>query len=86
MANYSVITGKCIKDLACVEACQSDAIHPTADEPGFAEATQLYVNPKKCNECGACIVVCECEAIFMLDELPDEVKHFAAANAAYYKK
>ena len=86
MANYSVITGKCIKDLACVDACQSDAIHPTADEPGFAMVTQLYIDPKKCINCGSCIAVCECEAIFEVDELPGEMQQFVTVNATYYKK
>ena len=41
-----VITSTCIKDSLCVDACPTDCIHPKQDEPGFAEATQMYVDPR----------------------------------------
>ena len=35
-------------------------------------------------DCGACIPVCPTNSIFILEELPDEYKHFADINAAHY--
>ena len=44
-----VINEPCIgtKDTSCVEVCPVDCIHPTPDEPGFAEADQLYIDPEE---------------------------------------
>jgi NAD-dependent dihydropyrimidine dehydrogenase PreA subunit len=49
------ITDSCIKDLLCVDACPTDCIHPKKDEPAFEAATQLYVDPSGCIDCGACV-------------------------------
>lgn len=84
MANFSVITDKCIKDMLCVDACATDAIHPTVGDPRLADATQLYIDPENCINCGSCISACESGAIFDADELPEGQQHFAAINAAYY--
>jgi ferredoxin len=37
-----VINEPCIgtKDTSCVDVCPVDCIHPTPDEPGFAEANE----------------------------------------------
>jgi ferredoxin len=86
MVSYSVITDKCVKDWKCVAVCQKKAIHPKKDEPGAENVKQLYINPKKCQSCGSCIAACENEAIFTIEDLPEELHHFAEANAAYYKK
>jgi ferredoxin len=80
-----VITGDCTKDEKCVDVCPVDCIHPRKDEPKFAEATQLYVSPVDCIDCGACVPVCEASAIYALDELPDNVKQYAETNAKYYQ-
>ena len=53
-----VITDTCIKDSLCVEVCPTDCIHPKTDEPGFEAATQMYVDPEGCIDCGACVVTC----------------------------
>lgn len=45
-----VITGTCTKDEHCIETCPVNCIHPTKDEPDFATAAQLYVNPTECIE------------------------------------
>ena len=49
-----VITDSCIKDLLCVDVCPTDCIHPKTDEPQFEAATQLFVDPEGCIDCGAC--------------------------------
>jgi ferredoxin len=79
-----VITEQCTKDNKCVEVCPVDCIHPRKDEAGYEEATQLYVSPTDCIDCGACVPVCEASAIFTLDELPEQFKAAAEKNAQHY--
>ena len=79
-----VITDKCIKDLLCVDAYPTDCIHPKKDEPAFEVATQLYVDPNGCIDCGACVPVCTSDSIHPIDELQEELKAFAEKNAAFY--
>jgi ferredoxin/flavodoxin---NADP+ reductase len=86
MANVSVITDACTKDMKCIAVCQRKAIHPREDEPGHADVKQLFVNPKKCIDCGSCRAICEAHAIFAKIDLPPDKAHFAELNAAYYKK
>jgi len=82
-----IIAEPCIdtKDTACVDACPVDCIHPRSDEEGFAEASQLYIDPEECIDCGACVPECPVEAIFPDDELPEEWQEYEAINAEYYK-
>ena len=76
-----VIAEPCIgtKDIACVDACPVDCIHPkkqTAYEdarPTFDEVQQLYIDPIECIDCGVCVPVCPVSAIFALDDLPEKV-------------
>ena len=44
MRRFSVITDRCNQDLRCVSVCLRKAIHPTANEPGFRDARQLFIN------------------------------------------
>jgi NAD-dependent dihydropyrimidine dehydrogenase PreA subunit len=81
-----VITESCTKDELCVEACPVDCIHPKKDEAGFEESPHLFVEPDDCIDCGACVPVCPSNAVYPLDELPAELAHFAAENAAHYGK
>ncbi len=79
-----VITDSCIKDLLCVDAGPTDCIHPKQDEPKFADATQMYISPEECIDCGACATACTSNAIFTADDLPEDKKDFAEKNAAFY--
>ena len=79
-----VITTTCTKDEHCIDTCPVNCIHPTKDEPDFATAAQLYVNPTECIDCGACIPVCPTTSIFNLEELPAEFQEFVQKNAAYF--
>ncbi len=83
-----IIAEPCIgtKDTACVEVCPVDCIHPTKDEEGFEAATQLYIDPETCIDCGACEPVCPVTAIFPQEELPEKWSSFIATNAQYYGK
>jgi ferredoxin len=60
-----VINEPCIgvKDVSCTEVCPVDCIHPTPDEPGFAEAEQLHIDPEECIDCDACVEACPVDAI-----------------------
>ena len=86
MPSYSVITDRCKKDDKCITVCQRKAIGPKKDDPAYATFPQMYINPKKCLSCGDCIAACESKAIFAIEELPEELKQFAAINAEYFKK
>jgi TPP-dependent indolepyruvate ferredoxin oxidoreductase alpha subunit len=77
-----IITSACIKDELCVEP--TDCIHPKKDEPAFEEVQQLFVDPEECIDCGACVPVCTSDAIHDAQEVPEDLRPFVAANAAYY--
>ena len=81
-----IIAEPCIgtKDTACVDACPVDCIHPKKDEPGFEEATQLYIDPVECIDCGAYVPVCPVTAIFVLDELPEKWAQYTKINADHF--
>jgi len=81
-----VVVDTCTKDNLCVDACPVDCIHPKQDEPDFEAATQVWIDPEACIDCGACIPVCPTNSIFILEELPADKAEFAAKNAAYYGK
>ena len=57
-----------------------DCIYPTPDEPEFAEAEQLCIDPQECSDCGACV-----EAITSEDQVPPEWKPYIAKTAAYFR-
>lgn len=79
-----VITGACCSDASCVTACPLNCIHPRADEPGFATAEMLHIDPTTCIGCGACADACPVGAIVPLSNLAIGQQHFAAANADYF--
>lgn len=81
-----VITESCIgtKDTSCVEVCPVDCIHPTPDEPGHAEAEQLYIDPDECIDCDACVEACPVDAVYPQDLLPERLRGFATINAEHF--
>jgi ferredoxin len=83
-----VITEPCIgvKDAACVVVCPVDCIHPTKDEPEFAAAEQLYIDPETCIGCGLCVEECPVRAIFADEDVPAQWREFIEKNAEYYAK
>ena len=83
-----VIAEPCIgtKDTACVDACPVDCIHPRADEGEFDPATQLYIDPVECIDCGACVPECPVEAIFPEDEVPEKWLEYTKINADYFEQ
>jgi len=81
-----VIVDTCTKDNLCVDACPVDCIHPKEDEADYEAATQLWIDPEACIDCGACVPVCPTNSVFILEELPADKADFAGKNAAYYGK
>ncbi|MFM9379460.1 4Fe-4S binding protein, partial [Gordonia sp. VNK21] len=79
-----VITQSCCSDASCVYACPVNCIHPSPDEPGFATAEMLYIDPVSCVDCGACVSACPVGAIAPQAKLRPEQLPFVSLNAAFY--
>ena len=81
-----VIAEPCIgtKDVACVDACPVDCIHPKKDEPGYGDSAQLFIDPVECIDCGACVPVCPVSAIYAADDLPEKWADYQAKNAEHF--
>lgn len=59
-----VITNACVgvKSADCLDVCPVDCIHPRKNDPDFASALRLYIDPSACINCGSCMAVCPVEA------------------------
>jgi len=79
-----VITQSCCSDGSCVYACPVNCIHPSPDEPGFATAEMLYIDPVACVDCGACVAACPVGAIASEARLTEQQLPFVELNAAFY--
>jgi ferredoxin--NADP+ reductase len=79
-----VITQSCCGDGSCVYACPVNCIHPSPDEPEFAGAEMLYIDPQACVDCGACVSACPVGAIRHDSRLTPEQLPFIAVNASRY--
>ena len=80
-----VITQTCCNDAACVPVCPVDCIHPRPDEPEYAKAEMLYIDPDVCIDCNACLEACPVEAIYRPELLPPRYERYREINAAYYR-
>ncbi len=81
-----VITQSCCNDGSCVFACPVNCIHPSPDEPGFATAEMLYIDPDACVDCGACVSACPVGAIAPDTQLDAKQLPFVEINASFYPK
>ncbi|MHA0289021.1 4Fe-4S binding protein [Mycobacterium sp. C3-094] len=81
-----VITQSCCSDGSCVFACPVNCIHPSPDEPGFATAEMLHIDPVACVDCGACVSACPVGAIAPDSKLTAEQLPFVEINAGFYPK
>lgn len=79
-----VITQRCCNDASCVVECPVDCIRPRPEDPGFATAEMLHIDPQTCIDCGACVEACPVDAIYAEDELPTRLARYAEINAAYF--
>lgn len=73
-----VIAQPCVdlKDRACIDECPVDCI--------YEGDRTMYINPDECVDCGACRLLCEVDAIFYEDDLPESEQRFRADNAAFF--
>ena len=71
-----VVADGCIrcKYTDCVEVCPVDDCF--REGPNF-----LVIDPVTCIDCGLCVPECPAEAIFALDDLPEDQKEYIAINA-----
>lgn len=81
-----VITAPCVADYSCLEICPVDCISPGPKESEFADAEQLYINPKTCINCAACVEACPVLAIYEDDNLPAKWQHYADINREYFEQ
>jgi ferredoxin--NADP+ reductase len=79
-----VITQSCCSDGSCVYACPVNCIHPTPDDPGFATAEMLHIDPVACVDCGACVSACPVGAIAPDTKLTAEQLPFVPLNASFF--
>jgi ferredoxin--NADP+ reductase len=63
-----------------------NCIHPSPDEPGFATAEMLYIDPVACVDCGACVSACPVGAIAPDTKLEPKQLPFIELNASFYPK
>jgi len=73
-----VITTACVdvKHKACAAECPVDCI--------YEGDRTMYINPEECVDCGACRLLCEVDAIFYEDDLPESEEKFRTDNAAFF--
>ena len=79
-----VVTQPCCGDASCVFACPVNCIHPTPDEPDFATAEMVYIDPVSCVDCGACVRACPVGAIKPHTKLGDDELVFMELNALFH--
>jgi ferredoxin--NADP+ reductase len=79
-----VVTQSCCNDASCVDVCPVNCIHPTPDEPDFATAEMLYIDPVSCVDCGACVRACPTGAIARDTQLDGDRRVFLDINAGFY--
>ena len=79
-----VITSPCIADYSCLEVCPVDCISPGPENDKFDNTEQLYINPDVCIDCAACVGACPVNAIYKKELLPEQWRHYADVNRAYF--
>src|SRR6476661_4194249 len=81
-----VITQQCCNDASCVSVCPVNCIHPTPEEPDYARAEMLHIDPATCIDCGACtdVDVCPVDAIVPDSALTPETIRYADLNARFF--
>lgn len=80
-----VIAAPCVADYSCLDVCPVDCISPGPQSMEFDSAEQLYIDPKACINCGACVEACPVSAIYKKELLPDKWQHYAQVNADYFE-
>lgn len=81
-----VITAPCVADYSCLDVCPVDCISPGPEDSRFNNAEQLYIDPQRCVDCGACVEACPVLAIYEADNLPEKWRHYEAINREYFQE
>ncbi len=70
-----VVTQPCVgcKYTDCVVVCPMECF--------YGDATQLYIDPDDCIDCGACAPECPVEAIYLDADVPERWAGYVALNA-----
>ena len=79
-----VVTDACVKDFNCVDECAVSAIASSAGDSEAGNASQVFINPELCIDCGACAGICPSSAIFSEDAVPADKQDFIEQNRAYF--
>jgi NAD-dependent dihydropyrimidine dehydrogenase PreA subunit len=86
-----VVTSKCAGtcDTACVDVCPCDCIEglvPLAQLRALpvAERGQMFIDPDRCIDCGACAQECPADAIYLDDDVPAEHRSDIARNRDFF--
>ena len=81
-----VITQNRCNDASCAPVCPVNCIHPTPDDPDFATAEMLYIDPDTCIDWGACPDACPVRAIEPDFDLLAHDAPFLDLNAQFYRE
>jgi ferredoxin len=69
-----------------VDTCPIDCIHPRKDEPGYKDASQLFIEPGRVHRVAALASQeCPVGAIYHEDDVPEEYQHYIAKNREAYQ-
>jgi NAD-dependent dihydropyrimidine dehydrogenase PreA subunit len=73
-----VVAEPCVDvlDKACVDECPVDCI--------YQGERMVYIQPDECVDCGACEPVCPAEAIYYVDDLPEQWSAFTEINVRFF--
>ena len=70
-----VVTESCLgcKNTVCVTVCPVDCFHE--------DERSLWIDPKECIDCAACVPECPVDAIYAEGQVPAKWRHYIALNA-----
>jgi NAD-dependent dihydropyrimidine dehydrogenase PreA subunit len=49
------------------------------------DATQYFIDPDECIDCGACVDTCPVQAIYAAEDVPEQWSAFVEVNAAFFR-
>jgi ferredoxin len=78
-----VITELCIHDGTCTEVCPVECI--VVGEP-VEQWPWSYIDADTCIDCGACVSECPENAIYPVDEVPEQYQAAIAKNKAFFSE
>jgi len=71
----TIVTDNCLgcRFTTCVTVCPVSCFH--------FDDSMLYIDPTICIDCGACVDECPVQAIYEVDDLPEDKTRWIAINA-----